>query len=364
MKVLFLINDGEALFKLRKELIDKLIKDNNEVFVSLPKDIYETRIKNLGCTFIDTSINRKGTNPLTDINLFLFYIKFIKKIKPNIVLSYTIKPNIYGGFACRILNTPFIATITGLGSAIENGGILQVIALLMYKISLKSACKVFFQNSTNMNFLIKKRIVKVKQSELVPGSGVNIDDYKVYEYPSSKTVDFVYIGRMMEEKGFGHYLDAAKYIKAKYQNTRFHVAGLYEDDYRNVVEELIKQNIIIYHGSVINMAEQIYKNISCTVHPTYYAEGLSNVLLESLSCGRPIITTNRPGCGEIIEDKVNGFVVKQKDTNDLIKVIEKFLSLSRNQQKQMGLEGRRKIEKEFDRRIVIDKYLIEINKCK
>lgn len=362
MKVLFLINDGEALYKLRKELITKLIDEGAEVFASLPRDMYTQKIENLGCTFFETTINRKGTNPFTDLKLFKFYFKLIKDIKPNVVLGYTIKPNVYGALACQLLKTPYIPTITGLGSAVENGGILQLITLSLYKISFRKVDKVFFQNSTNMNFLLNRKVIKERQAKLVPGSGVNISDYKVYEYPKTDTIDFVYIGRMMKEKGFGHYIEAAKYIKNKCPYTRFHVAGLYEDDYKKIVEELIMNKIIIYHGSVIDMVNEIYKNIHCTVHPTYYAEGLSNVLLESLSCARPIITTDRAGCKEILVDNENGFLVKQKDTEDLIKVIEKFLALSPSEREQMGLNGRKKMEKEFDRKIVVSNYLEEINK--
>lgn len=360
MKILFLTNDGEGLYKFRKELLETLVKDN-EVFVSLPEDKYKDKLVQLGCIFIDTEFNRKGTNPIKDIKLINQYRKIIKDINPDCVLTYTIKPNVYGGLACQLEKAPYIVNITGLGSAVENKGILQFITCNLYKVGLRKAKTVFFQNETNRMFMLDRNIVSKERTELIPGSGVNLEQYQLMEYPNSETIDFVYIGRIMTEKGFGQYIDAARYIRNKYPQTRFHICGEYEDNYKDVVNELIEKDIVIYHGSVNNMLE-IYKIISCTVHPTFYPEGMSNVLLESLACGRPIITTDRPGCKEIVENGINGFIVKQRDSQDLINKIEKFISLSRDERKQLGLNGRNKVEKQFDRNIVIDKYLKAINK--
>lgn len=362
MKILVLANDGEGLYKFRKELIQTLLKDN-EVFISLPRDKYIGKLEELGCKYVDTEFNRKGTNPIKDLKLLSFYRNVFKEIKPNVVLTYTIKPNVYGGLACQFEKIPYIVNITGLGSAVENGGILQFITCVLYKLGLRKANKVFFQNTTNMNFMLDKHIVKKVQCNLIPGSGVNLNEYEVFDYPNDSTIDFVYIGRIMKEKGFDQYIDTAKYIKEKYPKTRFHICGSYEDDYENIVNELVDEGVVIYHGSVTNMKD-IYKMIHCTIHPTYYPEGLSNVLLESLACGRPIITTDRAGCKEVVDDGTNGYIVKQKDSNDLIEKVEKFISLTNKERKQLGLNGRKKVEKEFDRNIVINKYITEIEKYK
>lgn len=360
MRILFLANDDEGLYKFRKELIQTLLEDN-EVFISLPYGPYVDDLIQMGCQYIKTEFNRKGTNPIKDIKLISLYKKIINDVKPNTVLTYTVKPNVYGGIACQLSKTQYIVNITGLGSALENPGILQKILIILYKIGLKKVSNVFFQNETNRTFMVNHKVVNIDKTEIIPGSGVNLDDYKLLDFPNDNTIDFVYIGRIMREKGFGQYIEAAKHIRNKYENTRFHICGAYEDDYKDEVEQLQKDGIVIYHGSVKNMKE-IYAIVQCTVHPTYYPEGLSNVLLESLSCGRPIITTDRPGCKEVIEDGVNGFVAKQKDSDDLIKQIEKFLALSNEERKQLGINGRNKVEKEFDRKIVINKYLAEINR--
>ena len=358
MRILILSNNDIGLYKFRQELLTSLLKDNNEVFVSLPDGQYIPRIEELGCKYIKTEFNRKGTNPLKDLALLRDYQKMLDQVNPDVVLTYTIKPNVYGGLACVSRKVPYIANVTGLGSAVENGGILQMITTTLYRLGLRKAKKVFFQNEANQKFMLEHKIVK-ENYDLLPGSGVNLKRFTVQEYSEKDSVDFVYVGRMMKEKGFELYLEAAKAIREKHPEACFHLCGTDEDHYREQVEELQKQGTIIYHGMVDDMAS-IYKEIDCTVHPTYYPEGMSNVLLESLACGRPIITTDRPGCKEIVEDGINGFVVKQKDLNDLIDKIERFLSLSPEQRRQMGLNGRKKVEEQFDRQIVIDKYLESI----
>lgn len=361
MKVLILANSCVGLYKFRKELLQELVK-NHEVFASLPDGQFNPQIENIGVKVIETPIERRGTNPLTDLKLMRQYEQIIKDVMPDIVLTYTIKPNVYGGLACQKLKVPYVANVTGLGSAVENGGILQLITVTLYKLGLRKAQKVFFQNEANKSFMLDKGVVK-NNYDLLPGSGVNLSQYEVSEYPEHDSIDFVYVGRMMSEKGYGLYIDAAKIIKEKYPNTNFHICGAYEDDYREKTEQLINDGIVTFHGLVDNMVE-IYKSVDCTVHPTYYPEGMSNVLLESLACGRPIITTDRPGCKEIVDDGVNGFVVKQKDLDSLVEKIEKFVNLSRDERKQFGLNGREKVEKVFNRQIVIYKYLDEINKDK
>jgi glycosyltransferase involved in cell wall biosynthesis len=360
MKILILANFGMGLYNFRKELIVELIKQNHEVFVSLPNDEYVPKLKSLGCKFINTPISRRGTNPLTDLKLLLNYKKIIKNVKPGVVLTYTIKPNVYGGLACRLANVPIIANITGLGTAVENGGILQKITFTLYKISLKRAKCIFFQNKENKELLTKKEIIKGNH-KIIPGSGVNLNHYSLLDYPSDDIINFLFISRVMKEKGIDQYLEAATYIKGKYPNTVFHIVGFCEGAYEDKLKEMHEKGIIKYHGKQNDV--RVFQKIShCTIHPTYYPEGMSNVLLESAACGRPIITTNRAGCREIIDNGINGFLVEQQNSQDLIDKIEKFIRLDDKEKKEMGLNGRRKVVKEFDRGIVISSYLKEIER--
>ena len=359
MRVVILTNNDIGLYKFRRELLEELIK-KNKVFICLPDGEFIQKLKKIGCRFVNcTLMDRRGTNPLMDLRLLEFYRRIIKKARPDIVFTYTIKPNVYGGIACASLGVPYVANITGLGTAIENGGILQKITLILYRAGLRKAQKVFFQNAENRDFMLKHHVVK-DSYDMIPGSGVNLEQYKVEEYPNRETIDFVFVARVMKEKGIDQYLEAASYIRKKYVNTRFHICGFCEQNYNERLEMLQKQGTIIYHGLVSNMIE-IYKMCSCIVHPTYYPEGMSNVLLEACAVGRPIITTGRSGCREVVDDGVNGFIVKERDSKDLIEKLEKFLSLSVEERRQMGLAGRGKVEKEFDRKIVVNKYIKEVN---
>lgn len=358
MKILVLANNDIGLYKFRKELLEKLVEDN-EIYICLPDGEFVSNLKDMGCKFIDcTLLDRHGTNPIKDIKLLMYYKKILGDINPNIVLTYTIKPNVYGGMACAGLNIPYVVNITGLGTAVENGGILQKITLALYKWGLRKAQKVFFQNTENRDFMLKHGVVST-QYDLLPGSGVNLSQYEMLDYPDGETVEFAFIARVMKEKGIDQYLEAAEYIRNKYPQTRFHVCGFCEDNYKAKLEELSNKEVIIYHGLVTDMKE-IYKKISCTVHPSYYPEGVSNVLLESAASGRPIITTRRSGCREVIDDEANGYIVAQRDSQDLIKKIEKFLNLSVAERKRMGQAGRKKVEREFNREIVIEKYMMEL----
>ncbi len=357
-KVLLLANEYTTIINFRMELLQRLIKENYKIFVALPKNGNNLKIKDLGCEIVELKISRKGMNPIEDLRTILAIKKIFTTLKPDVVFTFTIKPNIYGGFICKILKIPYIVNITGLGIGLDNKGILQKILLILYKLSINKANKIFFQNEHDMQFMLKKQIIKTNY-ELIPGSGVNLERFKLLEFPNDKIVNFLYIARVMKEKGIEEYINAAKYIKRKYPFTRFHVCGLCEDNYERKIQHLNDKNIIIYHGQV-NKIEKMHVISQCTIHPSFYPEGMSNVLLESAASGRPVITTNRPGCKEIVDDGVTGFLIRQQDSNDLIDKIEKFLNLPWEERKHMGLCGRKKVEKQFDRNIVIQKYIDEI----
>lgn len=362
MKILILANYDVGLYKFRKELLEAFRDAGHEVYASLPKGKFEQQIKDLGVHYIETEVNRRGTNPFEDLKLYNTYKKMAKQIRPDVVLTYTIKPNVYGGLVCQKFKIPYICNMTGLGSALENEGLLQFLTIRMYRVGLKKANKVFAQNKENLQFLIDHKIVS-DNYDLIPGSGVNLKQYEYHTYPNDETIHFVFVGRMMKEKGFGSYLDCAEFIHDKHPNTLFHICGIKEEDYYSRVEELSERGICCYHGLVDDM-KKIYDGVHCIIHPTYYPEGMSNVLLEASACGRPMITTDRPGCKEIVEDGVNGYIVRQKDLDDLIEKVEKFISLSNDERAELGRNARRKVEKEFDRQIVIDKYMSEIDKYK
>jgi len=357
-RVLILVNHEVVIYNFRKELVERLLQDGFQVYISCPYGERIEELKEMGCNFVDTSISRHGTNPVEDLKLTINYIQMMKHIKPDVVLTYTIKPNIYGGMACRMLKIPYIANITGLGSAVENGGLMQKITVMLYKIAFKKINCLFFQNEENRSFFVKKNIA-VNRHKLIPGSGVNLEHFKVLDYPADSTIEFVFISRIMKEKGIDQYLEAAEYVRGKYPNTRFHILGFCEEAYEEKLKELEAKGIVQYHGMQKDI-RLFLKTTHCTIHPTYYPEGMSNVLLESAASGRPVITTNRSGCRETVEDGLTGFIVEQRNSADLIEKIERFIKQSHEKKRNMGLAGRQKIEKEFDRQIVVDAYITEI----
>lgn len=364
MRILIITNNFNGLHSFRKEVVKALIDEGHKVVVSAPFDEKRHYFEEIGCKLIDTQFNRKGTNPIKDMSLMLYYRRLLKRIKPDVVLSYTIKPNLYGGMACQLCRVPQIANITGLGTAVENPGWLQRLTIRLYKIGLRKTRTVFFQNKANMEFCQSHKMVKQGTDRLIPGSGVNLQYHTLQEYPAeNEPVRFIFISRLLKEKGIEEYLIAAHEIKAKYPDTEFHILGDCEEDYQERIEKLQKDGIVIYHGKQPDVRPYIGK-AWCTVHPSFYPEGMSNVLLESCAAGRPIITTDRPGCGEIVENGVNGYVVKQQDGYDVARKIEEFMELPYEKKRELGLAARRKVEREFDRQIVVNAYLEEIKRIK
>lgn len=357
MKILVLTNNIGGLYSFRKEVIKAFVDKDAKMYISYPDDDErQDYFKQLGCEMISIKLERRGINPVKDLKLLTDYIRLIKKINPDLVLSYTIKPNIYGGIACRLCNVPQFANITGLGDAVENGGILQRMIILMYKIGLKKVQTVFFQNKNNLNFFLKKRILSSKYI-LLPGSGVNLDYHIYQKYPQEDKLKFLFIARLIKTKGVDEYLEMAQKIKREHPNTEFQILGDIDDNYRSIIDKLVNENIIKYLGKTTDVRPYL-KEVHCTILPSYH-EGMSNVNLESQANGRPVITTNVPGCVETILDNVSGYLVEARNALDLIQKVETFIQLSHEEKKNMGVLGRKYVEENFSRKIVVNAYLEE-----
>lgn len=356
-RILILVNHEIVIYNFRKELVKKLIENGYEVYIASPTGEKIEKLKEMGCKFKEIIFDRHGKNPVKDFLLVKKYSALVKELDPFVVLTYTIKPNIFGSIAAFINQVPCIANITGLGTAVENKSFLQKITIFLYKIAFKNIDTVFFQNKENMDFFFKNKI-PVGNFSLLPGSGVNLLEFEYIKYPKATAIEFVYISRVMKEKGIDQYLAAAELIKKKYPHTIFHVCGFCEGDYNEILNKYMNKGIIEYHGMVEDIRE-ILKYTHCTIHPSYYPEGISNVLLESSACGRPIITTDRSGCREVVNE--NGYLIKEKDIDSLVRAIEDFLKLDMNERERMGKKGRKFVSDNFDRKIVIDEYIKKID---
>lgn len=339
----------------RLELIQALLKNNYEVVVAAPKGGEEKELEKIGCRFIDMPVDNRGTNIKRDLGLIKDLSRIYKEVNPDVVLTFYTKTNIYGGIVAGFKNIPYVENICGLGTSLARDNALSKIMRILYRQALRKARFVFFQNKSNQRFMEEKNIYHGAH-DLLPGSGVSLKRYPVMPYPESNEVEFLFCSRILAEKGIDEYLQAASLIKKKYPNTKFHVVGPCEPEYKEKIGTLARDGEIEYHGKIQDL-HPLMKRIHCSVLPSYYPEGMANILLESAASGRPIITTCLPGCGETVEDEVSGYVVKEKDYKDLADAMEKFILLSPSEKEKMGREGRKKMEREFDRDIVTHKYI-------
>lgn len=361
MKVLLLANSGDGLLSFRQELVTALVEKGMDVIVSVPDSGRTNEIKVLGCRVDIACIHRRGMNPIEDLKLLRYYLSILKKYSPDVVLTYTIKPNIYGGMACALKKIPYIVNITGLGTAVEHPGMLQRLTVSMYKVAMRKADCIFFQNNGNREFFEEKNIRR-DIHRVIPGSGANLLKFQPKAFPSSGPVRFLFISRLMKEKGIEEFFAAAIHFRKTRRDVEFHILGDCEEDYSGRLAELESQGVVIYHGMQKDVRPFIAES-SCLIHPTFYPEGMSNVVLEAASSARPVITTRRHGCMEAVDDGLTGYLIEERNTAGLINAIDKFLSLSVKERAEMGKNARVKMEKEFDRQIVVDAYLEEISKA-
>ena len=358
MRVMILANFDLGLYQFRKELIQELLKDN-EVIISLPYGELVEPLKNMGCNFIDTPVDRRGMNPITDIKLFQNYRRLLKKEKPDIVITYTIKPNVYGGLACRMAKIPYAVNITGLGTAFQGNGMLRKIVTQMYKAGCKKAKVVFFENVENRKIFIDEKIVMEEKACLLNGAGVNLEQFHVLEYPTDNSVTrFLFIGRVMQEKGINELFSAMQKLVADGCRCSLDVLGGYEEDYKGIIEKYESEGWLHYRGYQKDVRPYIEK-CHCFVLPSWH-EGMANTNLECAASGRPVITSNIHGCLEAVEDGVSGYLCEKQNAEDLYQVMKKFTVLSNEDRKAMGLAGREHMEECFDKKVVIERTMSKL----
>ncbi len=362
MKILILSNDYKTLANFRTELLERLVGDKHEVIISVPADDRNEQFRSLGCTVYENSMTRHGTNPLAELKTVGEYKRLINEIRPDVVLTYTIKPNIYGGMACKKCRVPVMSNVTGIGSTMQNKGLKQTIMFCLMKYGMKNSDVIFFQNKGNMELFFERGICK-KEAVLLCGSGVNLEKHAFVPYPKEDgKIKFIVVSRLRKDKGFDELFTAIKQL-GKRQDVEYHVVGWCEEqEYGRQMEEMVKEYPIIYHGE--KTQKEVHELISqchCIVHPSHH-EGMANVLMEASAAGRACIASDIPGCQEIIEDGKTGFVFPVKNASSLVEAMEKFLGSSKEERESMGKKAREKMENEFDRQFVINKYVEYINK--
>lgn len=373
--IAILTNNDDDVYCFRLELIQRIKNEDYTVLISCPDGPKFEAMEEIGLAknrdfiYDDPPIDRRGTSVINDGLLMIHYWRLFKIFKPAIILTYTAKPNVYASLVAWYLHIPVINNVTGLGSVVKESGLKYKLVMSLFKLAYKRSACVMFQNSTNMN-LAKKLGWLTSDYKLIPGSGVSLERFPLQEYPdggdgiSGEIVVFNYIGRVLHDKGVDDYIEVAKRIKKKFPKTEFNMIGFIEpteSHYERELEELGKENIVLYRGSQKDVRPWI-RRAHAIIHPSTYGEGMSNVLLENASSGRLIVTTDNPGCQETVRDQISGFIYHGGSVEELTKIIEYIVNgMSNDDREKMGIEGRRYVEQEFNRELVIDAYLKKIN---
>lgn len=350
-KLMVITNHSYMLWQFRRELIGKLMEDY-DVIISTPFVGHEDDFATMGCTMIETDVDRRGINPKTDMKLYLTYRRLLKEHHPDMVVTYSIKPNVYAGYACRQMRIPYCVNVQGLGTAFQKKGLREIV-IRMYKTALKKAKTVYFENKGNAKVFLQEQIIRREQMCLLKGAGVNLKYYTYQKYPENDKVHFLYLGRIMKEKGMDELFYAAKELQRKEVPFVLDLVGFFEDEYKEKIDKLVDAEIAVFHGFQED-PRPYYAMADCVVLPSYH-EGMSNVLLEAAATGRPVITSNIPGCREAVDDGKSGLLCEAEDWNDLYRKMSKIAQMSRIEREAMGVCGRDKMAREFDKDKVVKK---------
>lgn len=364
-KIVVTSNTSWSLYNFRLGLMNALKKEGFHVIAVAPEDEYSEKLKKHFDFIALKHLDRKGKNPLKDIKLLVEYLSVYRKLKPELVINYTIKPNIYSSIACRLLRIKTISVITGLGYVYVRRGWIEKIVDMLYKIALSGNEKIVFQNKEDYEEFLRRGIVTHVKALYIPGSGVNTEYFSPSIFNELNNRDeiftFLMVSRLLWDKGVGEYVECARRIKEEFSEVRFWLLGpLDRGNPSAVPEEKLKEWVEEVLVEYLGVAEDVRPFIckaDCVVLPTYYREGLPRTILEAMAMEKPVITTDAPGCREAVIDGFNGFLIKPKDVKSLFQAMERMLILSPDERMEMGKRGRELVLEKFDEKIVIAKYL-------
>lgn len=367
MRVAIVLNTSWNVYNFRMGLIRALQENGHEVLVVAPEDDYTKKIEEAGCEFYPVRMDSRGANPIKDFALTLELRGIYKKIKPDIILHYTIKPNIYGTIAASTLRLPVINNVCGLGTVFLQKGLVSKIALFMYKVAFRFPKKVFFQNHHDFDLFLEEKLVKEEISDVLPGSGINLEHFPPSQFKRNKKFTFLLISRLIHDKGIIEYIDAVKKLRAQGVDARFQILGAKDPQHRRgikteIIDEWINSNVIEYLGTTDDVRSFIY-DADCVVLPSY-REGTPRTLLEAASSAKPIVATNVPGCNNVVENDYNGYLCELKNAEDLADKMHAMMNLEDEKIELFGKNSRTKVEKEFSEKIVISRYLASISELK
>lgn len=359
MKILVICNCASGLYDFRRMLLNKLIVTGNEVVAIVPltdlqlEQKAEQSLEREGIQTIHVPMERRGINPFKDSKLMVEYIKVVCGVRPELVITYTIKPNAYGGIACRLLHVPYAANITGLGTAFQDDGWLRKFVTILYKVALRKANVVFFENAENQRIFLDAGMIRKEQACLLNGAGVDLEKFSYNPYPDDKgATRFLFIGRVMREKGVEELFAAMRKLQQDGVPCSLDILGGFDEDYSKQIGDCESEGWLRYHG-VQSDVRPFIANCHCFVLPSWH-EGMANTNLECAASGRPVITSNIHGCLEAVEDGVTGFLCEKQNAESLYEAMKRFCGLPIEQRETMGLAGRKRMEAVFDKRKVVE----------
>jgi glycosyltransferase involved in cell wall biosynthesis len=361
-KILISVNTSWNIYNFRAGMIRAFLKQGYEVIAASPTDAYSPHLEDLGCRHLPLPIDNKGTSPLRDLGLFLRYLRLLRRERPDVFLGYTIKPNIYGSLAAHLLRIPVVNNVSGLGTAFIAKSWLTRIVKALYRLAMRSSATVYFQNEDDRNLFVDLKLVQPEQTALLPGSGIDLKQFhpKQTESPQPGAPCFLLIARLLRDKGVGEFVDAARIVKSHFPDARFQLLGFLDAENRtaiskSIVDEWVQEGVVEYLGVADDVRPYIAAS-DCAVLPSY-REGTPRTLLEAAAMSKPLITTDVPGCREVVDHGKNGFLCEAQDSADLAQKILDFIDLSDEERIRMGQASRVKVEREFDESFVIQSYL-------
>lgn len=360
MKVAIVLNTSWNIYNFRMSLVHTLIKKGFEVHTIAPVDPYTPRLEAAGCHHHPLRMDSRGINPVKDLALVLELRDIYRRVKPDIILHYTIKPNIYGSLAAATLGIPTVNNVCGLGTVFLRNNLLSRIAIFLYRWSFRYPRKVFFQNIDDRDLFVNKRLVPAHSADLLPGSGIDLKRFTPKPFARNKEFTFLLISRLITDKGIFEFVEAVRKLKAEGVQARFQILGAKDPKHRRgipveTVQQWIDERTIEYLGTTEDV-QPFIQSADCVVLPSY-REGTPHTLLEAASCGKPIVATDVPGCHQVVENNHNGLLCQLKNAQDLAEKMKAMSRMDDETLRRFGINGRLKMEKEFDESLVIDRYL-------
>lgn len=367
MKIAIVLNTSWNIYNFRMNFIKSLLNRGHEVHTVAPHDEYTQNLIEAGCIHHNIKMDSRGANPIKDFGLVIEFWSVYRKIRPDVVLHYTIKPNIYGTLAAALLRLPSINNVCGLGTVFLKKGIVSAIAVRLYRWAFRYPRKVFFQNPEDRKLFLERGLVPQQVADLLPGSGVDLEKFRPVDYQRNDKFTFLLVSRLITDKGILEFIEAVKKLKSEGLHARFQLLGPKDPQHKrgiqlNTIDGWVNDGTVEYLGATDDVRPYL-KNADCIVLPSY-REGTPRTLLEAASTSKPIVATDVPGCQQVVVHEFNGLLCRMKDVNDLADKMRTMATLDAESLRQMGQNGRRKVEAEFSEDIVIRKYIDAIGTIK